>query len=183
MRIMAEFDTIDELFSFAARINSSPEAVGAMIQLNKNKEEIHVAKSAPKTKAEVKEIAQKAIAETFDKAFPEPETPSAEPEVISQEVKAEEPKSETAKAIEEVFEGKVQEVPQGKDITKEDVRAVFATMLKANLGQDAKILTGKYGAKKVPDIKPEDYAAIHKEAMALIDRVEANEKAAEGASA
>ena len=112
-----------------------------------------------------------------------PETPSAEPEVIFQEVAKEEPKSETTKAIEEVFEGKVQEIPQGKEITKEDVRAVFSTMLKANLGQDAKILTGKYNAKKVPDIKPEDYEAIYNEALAIIDRAEANEKAAEGATA
>lgn len=163
MRIHIEADNIEELIAFSRNFigaTTAPAPFAAPEQVKKN-----AAKAA--VKEEIK-----------------PETPSAEPEVVFQEVKAEEPKQETpAEVIKEVFEDKVQEVPEGKDITKEDVRAVFATMLKANLGQDAKLLTGKYNAKKVPDIKPEDYAAIYKEAMDLIDRQESNEKAAEEATA
>jgi two-component SAPR family response regulator len=53
-------------------------------------------------------------------------------------------------------------------ITKEMIRAIFTKLIKAGKQQEAKTLTQKYGAAKVPDIKEEDYAAIYKEAEELL---------------
>jgi len=48
------------------------------------------------------------------------------------------------------------------------VRAVFSKLIKAGKQQEAKDLTAKYGASKIPEIKEEDYVAILKEAEELL---------------
>ena len=53
-------------------------------------------------------------------------------------------------------------------ITKEMVRDIFSKLLKAGKGVEAKALTTKYGANKIPEIKEEDYKAIYAEAKELI---------------
>ncbi|WP_338631511.1 hypothetical protein [Clostridium baratii] len=53
-------------------------------------------------------------------------------------------------------------------VTKEEVRAVFTKLIKAGKQKEAKELTAKYGASKLPDVKEEDYAAIKEEAEALL---------------
>ncbi|WP_338630595.1 hypothetical protein [Clostridium baratii] len=53
-------------------------------------------------------------------------------------------------------------------VTKEEVRAVFTKLIKAGKQKEAKELTAKYGAAKLPDVKEEDYAAIKEEAEALL---------------
>lgn len=63
------------------------------------------------------------------------------------------------------------EIVKDKDpkVTKEMVRAIFTTLIKAGKQEEAKALTSKYGAKKVPDIKEKDYTAIFNEANALLE--------------
>lgn len=56
-----------------------------------------------------------------------------------------------------------------KMITKEMVRAIFTTLIKAGMQTQAKTLTAKYGASKIPEIKEKDYAAIFNEANALLE--------------
>lgn len=53
-------------------------------------------------------------------------------------------------------------------VTKEQVRAVFTKLIQAGKQKEAKELTSKYGAAKLPDVKEEDYAAILKEAEELL---------------
>ncbi|UZQ49087.1 hypothetical protein [Clostridium kluyveri] len=53
-------------------------------------------------------------------------------------------------------------------ITKEMVRAVFTKLIKSGKQKEAKDLTKKYGANRLPDIKEEDFEAIYKEAEGLI---------------
>ena len=53
-------------------------------------------------------------------------------------------------------------------VTKEMVRAAFSKLIKAGKQKEAKELTGKYGAAKLPDVKEDDYAAILKEAEDLL---------------
>ncbi|MFC0906336.1 hypothetical protein ACFHWD_16795 [Clostridium sp. MT-14] len=77
--------------------------------------------------------------------------------------KAETPKEEN--------KPKIAEQPQEAEkveVTKEMVRAVFTKLVKAGKAKEAKDLTQKYGANRIPDIKAEDYEAIYKEAKGLI---------------
>jgi len=53
-------------------------------------------------------------------------------------------------------------------VTKEDLRAIFTKIIKAGKQSEAKALTTKYGAARLPDIKEEDYAAVYKDAEDLI---------------
>ncbi len=53
-------------------------------------------------------------------------------------------------------------------VTKEMVRAAFSKLIKDGKQKEAKELTSKYGAAKLPDVKEEDYAAILKEAEELL---------------
>lgn len=154
MKITAEFNTIEELFKFAERMTGNPKTVAAVEALNRVKEEVHVAEveatvkavieevfpgtEEVKTKAEVAEIAQKAIVETFDKAFPE-------------------------------------EPPKKEKITKEKVRAIFTTLVKAGKQAEAKALTTKYGASKLPELSPEHYETVYQEAMNMLDAQAASE--------
>lgn len=58
--------------------------------------------------------------------------------------------------------------PEKTKVTKEMVRAVFTKLIKAGKQKEAKDLTKKYGANRLPDIKEEDFEAIYKEAEGLI---------------
>lgn len=65
----------------------------------------------------------------------------------------------------EPVEDKKKEEPK---VTKEMVRAVFSQLIKKGKQKEAKELTSKYGAAKLPDVKEEDYSAILKEAEELL---------------
>lgn len=60
------------------------------------------------------------------------------------------------------------ENPKVTKVTKEMVRAIFTKIIKAGKQQEAKALTAKYGASKIPEIKEGDYTAIYKEAEVLL---------------
>lgn len=55
-----------------------------------------------------------------------------------------------------------------KKVTKEEVRAAFTKLIKAGKQKEAKELTSKYGANKLPEVKEEDYPAILKDVEALL---------------
>ncbi|WP_099335828.1 hypothetical protein [Clostridium cadaveris] len=110
--------------------------------------------------------AQEGMKETFEKVTQAPivEKPieeSKEEVKVEEKSKKEEPVKED-KPVEEPKEEKVIK------ITKEQVRAVFSKLLKAGKQQEAKDLTAKYGASKIPEIKEEDYEAVLKEAEELL---------------
>jgi len=60
------------------------------------------------------------------------------------------------------------EDPKVTKVTKEMVRAIFTKIIKAGKQKEAKALTAKYGASKIPEIKEGDYTAIYKEAEVLL---------------
>lgn len=110
--------------------------------------------------------AQEGMKDPFEKVTQAPivEKPievSEEETKVEKAVKKEEPVKED-KSVEEPKEEKVIK------ITKEQVRAVFSKLLKAGKQQEAKDLTAKYGASKIPEIKEEDYEAVLKEAEELL---------------
>jgi hypothetical protein len=73
------------------------------------------------------------------------------------------------KPVEPPKEDKKEEPKEEKSkITKEMVRAVFTKLIKAGKSKEAKDLTKKYGASRLPDIKEEDFEAVYKEAEELI---------------
>lgn len=68
-------------------------------------------------------------------------------------------------------EGAKEETSKGEEdpkITKEMIREVFTKIIKAGKQKEAKALTEKYGAARLPELKEEHYAAVYKEAEALL---------------
>ena len=74
--------------------------------------------------------------------------------------KNEEPKTDTA-AVEEV----PQETP--KPIMLDEVRAILAEKSRAGYTADVKALIAKYGADKLSDVDPANYAALLKDAEVI----------------
>ena len=74
--------------------------------------------------------------------------------------KAEEPKTDTA-AVEEVL----QETPT--PATLDEVRAALAEKSRAGYTADVKALIAKYGADKLSDVDPANYAALLKDAEVI----------------
>jgi hypothetical protein len=58
--------------------------------------------------------------------------------------------------------------PAAKALTFDDVRAVFAAKACEGLTDRLKALIGKYGASKLSDVSESDYAALLKEAEAIV---------------
>ena len=103
--------------------------------------------------------------------------PSKEDDTGKQEVKPTDLKKDLIKtmveaedkALEDTKEPEPEEdKKEAPKVTKEMVRATFTKLIKAGKQKEAKELTSKYGATKLPDVKEEDYAAILKEAEELL---------------
>ncbi|EPY2286937.1 hypothetical protein ACXAT6_004229, partial [Clostridium sporogenes] len=90
---------------------------------------------------------------------------------IKKEEKSNQLKNEQVQTVdepkEEVEEDKPVEEPK-TEITKEMVRAVFTKLIQAGKQKEAKEITAKYGASKLPELKEEHYAAVIKEVEALL---------------
>lgn len=86
-------------------------------------------------------------------------TPKVESEVVGIDATPEE-LNEAKELID-----KKEEEPK---VTKEMVRAAFSKLIKDGKQKEAKELTSKYGAAKLPEVKEEDYAALLKEAEELL---------------
>lgn len=102
---------------------------------------------------------QKEDTEKQEDKSKEVNTPKVEAEVVGIDATPEE-LNEAKELID-----KKEEEPK---VTKEMVRAVFSQLIKKGKQKEAKELTSKYGAAKLPDVKEEDYAAILKEAEELL---------------
>lgn len=76
------------------------------------------------------------------------------------------PKEETKKEDVKKEETKID--PPKEEVTMEMVRAVFTKLIKAGKQKEAKEITTKFGASKLPELKEEDYAAVIKEAEAIL---------------
>lgn len=80
------------------------------------------------------------------------------------------PKEETKKEDVKKEETKIDPPKEDPkvEVTMEMVRAVFTKLIKAGKQKEAKEITTKFGASKLPELKEEDYAAVIKEAEAIL---------------
>lgn len=116
-------------------------------------------------KKETKPVAEKPKKEKVEtkkeeKADTKEEAPKVEAEVTGVDTNIEEP-TKDAEIKEENTDGEIQ-------ITKEMVREKFNQVVKSGKQKEAKALIENLGAKKLSDVKPEDYATLIKEAEALL---------------
>ena len=141
MKITAEFNSVEEVLSFASTFGkSSFKLENEPVQIPV----VQASKEGEKTveiKTEVTELAQKGI-----KAEPPKET-------------------KITKGIKEDAQKDKQEKTK---ITKEMVRERLGAIMKAGKQNEVKRLVAKYGANKVPELKKEDYEAVYKEAEGLL---------------
>lgn len=149
MKITAEFNSNEELLNFISTFGTK-----SVTQINRGVE-------APKRVQNIKEDVE--LTKPVQLHSPEKEgvkedaTPTVKVEEIKEEPKQEGPTVDAA--VKEETE---------PTITKEMVRAVFTKLIKAGKQKEAKDLTKKYGASKLPEVKEEDFATIYKEAEALL---------------
>lgn len=141
MKITAEFNSTEELLSFISTFGTK-----AAVQLEGAK---------VGTKKEDKKA---------DKVTPDKEDTKIE------NTKEEVPTVEAEKVGQDTTPTEIKDAEGVKEpkVTKEQVRAVFAKLIQSGKQKEAKELTTKYGANKLPDVKEEDYAAILKEAEELL---------------
>lgn len=138
MKLIAEFNNIEEVFKF---VESFPQRAGALVELGgrmPEDKELHV--TSVKQEEEVQLVPQTA-AEVIEEVFP----------------KTEEVKVESAPTPDEQ-----------PHVTKEDVRSVFLKLIEGGKQQESKELTKKFGATKLSELKPQDYAAVYAEASGML---------------
>lgn len=140
MKINVEFSTIEEMKEFGSLFN---------------------AKLGPEdAESAIKEVSRKFNEKKTEKAK-EDKPSDKEVEVVGVDNTSDEPVKDADIVEDKVADG-------GPKLTKEMVRDIFSKLLKAGKAAESKALTAKYGAKRIPEIKEEDYAAIYKEAKELI---------------
>jgi len=146
MKITAEFNSTGELLNFINTFGTNtvsvPEAKCGVAQV-----------------VETKKIDKMQDGKTQDK--PVDSTPKVNAEKVSEDPPKGEVVDADIKAADEPSKEKTK-------VTKEDLRAIFTKIIKAGKQSEAKALTTKYGAARLPDIKEEDYAAVYKDAEDLI---------------
>lgn len=154
MKITAEFNSNEELLSFIGTFGNKT---------------FKAEQGCSNTTNIVNKVAEKKIGAVIEDKK-EKVTPVVEAEIVSQKT----PKGEVVDAESTSVEQDPRKAAnndkkdEGPKITKEQVRAVFTKLIKAGKQKEAKALTEKYGASKLPEVKEEDYAAIYKEAEGLI---------------
>ncbi|MBV4427126.1 hypothetical protein [Clostridium tyrobutyricum] len=138
MKITAEFNSNEELLSFISTFGTKSLLPEVGVQ-------------------ELKEVTQKPTVKKETKVESTKNTKIEDkPENITKPAEA--PKADK----------KSEPKDEKQKITKEMVRAVFTKLIKAGKQKEAKDLTKKYGANRLPDIKEEDFEAVYKEAEELI---------------
>jgi histidinol dehydrogenase len=153
MKIVAEFNSNEELLSFISTFGTK-----TVSQVTKG-----VGTGAVKVEATKKEVKEDVkLTKPVQLHSPEKEDDKRDstPKVDTEKAPIKEKETETSKEADSKDEE--------SKITKEMVRAVFTKLIKANKQKEAKELTKKYGASKLPELKEENYAAVYKEAEGLL---------------
>lgn len=158
MKITAEFNSSEELISF---INTFGANALKGIESKKEVQEVEV------KEVEVKEVKKETVTEKKEEVK-QVDTPKEEVKKETVVEKKEEIKKEEKSNPLKNEQVKTVDPPSKEKITKEMIRATFAKLIKAGKAKEAKDITTKYGAKKVPDLKEEDYTAILKEVEELL---------------
>lgn len=151
MKITAEFNSNEELLSFIGAFGAkgvTTLTAGTNNDLSRVKADSTAVKEDSKSegKSTKKETPKSgSTAEAASKKNPKTNAASTD-----------KPKENKEKAKEEA------------QITKEMIRAKFMELIKAGKSKEAKEITKKYGASKLPELKEEDYPAVYKEVEALL---------------
>ncbi|MBE1305629.1 hypothetical protein G4W71_16620 [Clostridium botulinum] len=149
MKITAEFNSNEELLNFINTFGTTKimERIEPKQGGQASTEKKEAVKEAPKkeVKKDIKKKEVKSIDPPKQDTKKEKNTPAEQTEKENKPV--EEPKTE---------------------ITKEMVRAVFTKLIQAGKQKEAKEITLKYGASKLPELKEEHYAAVIKEVEELL---------------
>lgn len=146
MKIVAEFNSIKEIKEFAELISASKTettVLDARVSVLETNQIVQEATESVEPKKEIQET-------------------SSEPEKVKEIVPEKEENIPEPKPVQEVE-------PEEKQLTKDDIRGIFSKLIQAGKQKEAKQLTNKYGAKKISDLKQEDYSVIYKEAEELIN--------------
>lgn len=146
MKIVAEFNSIKEIKEFAELISASKTettVLDARVSVLETNQIVQESTKSVEPKKEIQEI-------------------TSEPERVKEIVPEKEEAIPEPKPVQEVE-------PEEKQLTKDDIRGIFSKLIQAGKQKEAKQLTNKYGAKKISDLKQEDYSVIYKEAEELIN--------------
>lgn len=164
MKITAEFNSVDEVLAFANTfVKTSPAAVVRTMQaMNEIKEKEIVKAEAENTQA-VEEALLKIEPTHENKEEP---TKVEAPEEAQSKVGLSKGYKKEAEKVDTQLNFELSE--EKPKITKEMIRGIFGKLIKAGKANEAKKITKKFGASKVPDLKEEDYAAVYKEVEALL---------------
>lgn len=144
MKIVAEFNSMEEIISFV-------KAFG--VKTSSPVQDVSSSKVTITDNSITAEVTKDGQLNVEDK------------EIVSQESSTDEEIETASTSVEQ--EAEKEEVEEPK-VTKEMVREILTKLIKAGKTQEAKNLTSKYGASRLPDLKEEHYAAVYKEAEALI---------------
>lgn len=158
MKITAEFNSNEELLSFIGAFGAKGLTTLAAETNNELPEQVKAESTAIKEDSRSK--AQNTKKDT------------TKTETATEAASKKNPKANTApddKPKENKETAKEGSKPEGEtQITKEMIRAKFMELIKAGKSKEAKEITKKYGASKLPELKEEDYAAVYKEVEALL---------------
>lgn len=153
MKITAEFNSNEELLSFISTFGARNFTTGQAVN------------SVNLVVGGIKEPI--AAGKTENKNTSKTESPK-------EDKKEDVPKEET-KVNENISGAKEDKAPKEEasqneetEITKEMVRAIFSKLIKAGKQKEAKEITKKYGADKLPDLAEEHYAAAYKDVEGLL---------------
>lgn len=144
MKIVAEFNSMEEIISFVKTFG---------VKTSSPVQDVSSSKVTITDNSITAEVIKDVQLNVEDK------------EIVSQESSTDEEIETVSTSVEQ--EAEKEEVEEPK-VSKEMVREILTKLIKAGKAQEAKNLTSKYGASRLPDLKEEHYAAVYKEAEALI---------------
>lgn len=151
MKITAEFNSNEEILNFINTFGAKT------IQKIEPKQE---RQASTEKKEVIKETTKKEVEKDIKKE--EKSNPLKNEHVQTVDEPKEDTKKEDKSPVEQT---KKEDEPR---ITKEMVRAAFTKLIQAGKQKEAKEITAKYGASKLPELKEEHYAAVIKEVEALL---------------
>ncbi|KOF56640.1 MULTISPECIES: hypothetical protein [Clostridium] len=154
MKITAEFNSNEELLSFIGAFGANGITTLAT-ETNNNLSQGIVNSTVVKENSTSKAQDTKKVTTKTETA-----AETAKKETTKTNTAPNDKPKETAKEGSK-SEGEVQ-------ITKEMIRAKFMELIKAGKSKEAKEITKKYGASKLPELKEENYPAVYKEVEALL---------------
>lgn len=157
MKINVEFENVMEMQEFAKSIKCECNCGGTAAVIKPQISEDTKEEIKEESKGNSKKKASTTVKKADKAEDKKEEPPKVEAEVIGVDNAASAEPTKDAEATED----------EGSQITKEMLRDLCATVMKSGKQAEVKKAFEKYGASKLPEVKPEDYTAVYKEVEAL----------------